>query len=148
MDQVFILHGPNLNLLGKREPAIYGSLALDEINTRLTAFGTGLDFEIVTYQSNHEGDLVDQLHEAGETAAGVVMNAAAFTHTSVAIRDAITAIEPPVIEVHLSNVHAREPFRHHSWIAPVCVGSISGFGWRSYMLALQALSEIIRDKRS
>ena len=145
MDQVYVLHGPNLNLLGKREPGIYGNLSLDDINTRLVEYGSGLNFKVHTYQSNQEGDLVDQLHAAGQIAIGVVINAAAYTHTSVAIRDAISAIETPVIEVHLSNVHAREPFRQHSWIAPVCAGSISGFGWHSYILGLQALSQIVNN---
>jgi 3-dehydroquinate dehydratase II len=143
MDQVHILHGPNLNLLGSREPGIYGSLSLDEINVRLIEYGSGLNFEIHPYQSNHEGDLVDRLHTAGQKAIGVILNAAAYTHTSVAIRDAISAIETPVIEVHLSNVHARESFRQQSWIAPVCVGTISGFGWHSYVLGLQALSQLV-----
>ena len=148
MDQVFVLHGPNLNLLGKRETGIYGKLTLDDINTRLIEYGLSLNFEVITYQSNHEGDLVDKLQEAGQRASGVVLNAAAYTHTSVAIRDAISAIEMPVIEVHLSNVHARESFRHQSWIAPVCAGSISGFGWHSYILGLQALSQIVNAPRT
>jgi 3-dehydroquinate dehydratase-2 len=142
MKKIYVLHGPNLNLLGKREPGIYGSLCLDEINARVVEYGSNYEFEIQTYQSNHEGDLVDKLQEAGEKASGVVLNAAAYTHTSIAIRDAISAIDIPVIEVHLSNIHTRESFRHHSWIAPVCAGSIAGFGWYSYILGLKALSQL------
>lgn len=147
MNQVYILHGPNLNLLGKREPGIYGRFTLDDINARLVNYASDLNLEINSYQSNHEGDLVDRLQTADECAVGIVLNAAAFTHTSIAIRDAISAIPTPVIEVHLSNIHARESFRNHSLIAPVCAGSVSGFGWHSYILGLQALSLLIEDKK-
>ena len=141
MKSILILHGPNLNLLGKREPDVYGDLTLDDINDALTSFGSELGVEIRCFQSNSEGDLIDALHNAREWAAGVVFNPGAYTHTSVALRDAISAIEIPVVEVHLSNVYAREEFRHKSLLAPVCLGKITGFGWRSYLLGLQALVE-------
>ncbi len=146
MKSVLILHGPNLNLLGTREPQVYGSLTLDEINQNLVRSGRALDLEIRTLQSNSEGELIDALHEARSWASGVVFNPGGYTHTSVALRDAVAAIELPVIEVHLSNVNAREEFRHLSMIAPVCVGQISGFGWRSYLLALHALTGILEDQ--
>lgn len=140
MRSVLVLHGPNLNLLGQREPEIYGGLTLDEINQRLVASGNEMELDVRTYQSNREGDLIDALHQARQWAHGIVFNPGGYTHTSVALRDAIAAIGLPVIEVHLTNVHAREEFRRHSMIAPVCLGSIAGFGWRSYWLALCALA--------
>jgi 3-dehydroquinate dehydratase-2 len=143
MIPVLVLHGPNLNLLGKREPGVYGKMDLDEINKRLVESGAELGLEVRTFQSNHEGELIDRLHDAMIWAKGVVFNPAGFTHTSVAIRDAIAAIEIPVVEVHLSNTQAREPFRHVSMVAPVCKGSIAGFGWKSYLLGLQAIAGLI-----
>lgn len=137
--KILILHGPNLNLLGAREPDIYGSLTLEEINNRLVELGKSLGAEVTCMQSNHEGALVDALHEAGEWAAGVVFNPGGYTHTSVALRDAVTAIAIPVVEVHLSNVDAREEFRHTSLISGACKGKIAGFGWQSYALGLRAL---------
>lgn len=136
-----ILHGANLNLLGTREPQVYGALTLAEINARLHALAQELGVSIRCFQSNHEGELIEALHGARAWAEGVVFNPGAFTHTSIALRDAIAAIGIPVVEVHLSNVYAREEFRHRSLIAPVCLGSIAGFGWQSYALALRALAE-------
>ncbi len=145
MIAVLVLHGPNLNLLGQREPGIYGQMDLDEINRRLVEAGNQMGIAVQTFQSNQEGLLIDKLHEARGWAKGVILNAAGYTHTSVALRDAISAIELPVIEVHLSNTQAREAFRHTSLIAPVCVGSIAGFGWRSYLLGLQALQGLLQE---
>ena len=143
MRSVLILNGPNLNLLGSREPGIYGSDTLDEIGAALHAQGAKLGIAVDLRQSNHEGHLIDWLHEAAETkATAVILNAGGFTHTSVALRDAIAAIDVPVIEVHLSNPQARESFRRRSLIAGVCKGSISGFGAQSYALALDAAARL------
>lgn len=144
MPSILVLHGPNLNLLGLREPGVYGTLTLDEINQQLTALGRELGLDVRCLQSNHEGALIDTLHDARLWAAGVIFNPGGYTHTSVALRDAIAAISLPVIEVHLSNVHAREEFRHHSMISAVCAGTISGLGVQSYLLALRGLAEKIR----
>ena len=137
---ILILHGPNLNLLGEREPEVYGSLTLEEINAKLTAAGEALGQEVRCQQSNHEGALIDALHEARKWADGVVFNPGGYTHTSVALRDAVASIEIPVIEVHLSNVYARESFRQTSLLSGVCAGKITGFGWRSYLYALEELA--------
>lgn len=145
MKPILLLHGPNLNLLGTREPGVYGSLTLDEINTRIQSAGIEIGMEVRCLQSNHEGALIDALHEARNWAAGVIFNPGGYTHTSVALRDAIAAIGIPVVEVHLSNVYAREEFRHTSLVSAVCKGKISGFGWHSYWLGLMALKEILGD---
>jgi len=142
MDSVLILHGPNLNLLGRREPDVYGNLSLDAIDQQLKRFGEQKSLEVRCIQSNHEGALIDALHSAEAWAFGVVFNPGGYTHTSVALRDAVAAIHIPVVEVHLSNIHAREQFRRRSVIAPVCHGSISGFGYLSYLLGLQALIDL------
>lgn len=139
--KILVLHGPNLNLLGTREPEVYGAVTLAVINQRLAELGHSLGCEVTFQQSNHEGVLIDALQAARETMNGVVFNPGGYTHTSVALRDAVAAISIPVVEVHLSNVQAREEFRHRSLIAPVCLGSIAGFGWRSYALGLRALVE-------
>ena len=136
---ILLLHGPNLNLLGIRQPEVYGSMTLADINAAVERHFADRDVQLRCAQSNHEGELVDHLQAAREWADGVVFNAGAFTHTSLALRDAITAIELPVIEVHLSNVYAREAFRHKSLLAPVCLGLVAGFGWHSYLLAVDAL---------
>lgn len=137
--KVLVLNGPNLNLLGTREPEIYGHDTLQDIEARLVKLGTALDLEVECRQSNHEGVLVDWLHEARGRVHAVLLNAGAYTHTSIALRDALLAVAIPYVEVHLSNVHAREPFRHHSCLADRAVGVIAGFGATSYRLALEGL---------
>ncbi|MBL8077898.1 MAG: type II 3-dehydroquinate dehydratase [Anaerolineales bacterium] len=142
--KILILHGPNLNLLGTREPEVYGSMTLGDIDKKIIRLGKELGAEIKCLQSNHEGALIDALHDARTWANGVVFNPGGYTHTSVALRDAISAIVIPVIEVHLSNVYAREEFRHTSLVSAVCKGKVSGFGWRSYELGLRGLVDIIK----
>lgn len=141
--KVLVIHGPNLDLLGEREIGIYGKETIDSINEDITAYAAEQGIECEIHQFNSEGDIIDCLHNARGRFDGIVINAAAYTHYSIAIRDAIAAIKIPCIEVHLSNVHAREEFRRNSVIAPVCAGQIAGFGKYSYILALHGLKEII-----
>ncbi|MCL1493315.1 MAG: type II 3-dehydroquinate dehydratase [Pseudanabaena sp. Salubria-1] len=137
--KILVLHGPNLNMLGLREPEVYGSTTLAQINDRLAQDALELGAELSFLQSNHEGILVDAIHAAFQVQQGILINPAAFTHTSVALRDAIASVNIPTVEVHLSNVYKREEFRHHSFIAPIAIGQISGFGAESYRLGLRAL---------
>lgn len=145
---ILVLHGPNLNLLGTREPDTYGVQTLNDINRLLEAEAQKLAVRLSCLQSNHEGVLVDAIHGAMGQQQGILINPGAYTHTSVALRDAIAAVNLPVVEVHLSNVYKREAFRHHSYIAPVAVGQISGFGADSYLLGLQGLIRYLRQNNS
>ena len=145
---ILVLHGPNLNLLGRREPGIYGSVSLDAINHLLEQEGQKLTAKVFALQSNHEGVLVDTIHDALGHHQGILINAGAYTHTSVALRDALAGVALPTVEVHLSNIYQREAFRHHSYIAPVAIGQISGFGAESYRLGLQALVHHLRKSDS
>ncbi len=140
--RILVLHGPNLNNLGKRDPGIYGRTTLAEINDRLRTRGAELGYEVVTFQSNHEGALIDCMQEEAANIVGIVINPGGLTHTSYSLRDALKDTNLPIIEVHMSNVHAREPFRHESFIAPICVAQIAGLGWRGYLHALEALIEL------
>ena len=145
MKRILVLHGPNLNLLGVREPAVYGKETLAEIDARLVQEGARLGVTVDTFQSNHEGALIDRLHDARGKADGIVLNPGGLTHTSISLRDAVSAIESPVIEVHLSNTFAREPFRQDDRIAPVCRGVIVGLGSTGYVLALEALAGLVGE---
>jgi 3-dehydroquinate dehydratase II len=143
--KILVLHGPNLNLLGTREPAIYGCQTLSDIDTALCALGRELGVEVVTFQSNHEGELIDRIHQARlDGISGLLINPGGYTHTSVALRDALAGVSLPSVEVHLSNIHAREQFRHHSFIAPVVAAQIGGFGAESYLLALRGILAILK----
>jgi len=148
MWHIQVIHGPNLNLLGQREPEVYGRLTLAELDERLQAYAREAGIELHILQSNHEGAIVDAVQQAAGWADGVVINPGAYTHYAYAIRDAIRGVGLPAVEVHLSNVYAREPFRHTSVIAPVCLGQISGFGWHSYQLGLEALIAWLEAKSS
>ncbi|MEP0940559.1 MAG: type II 3-dehydroquinate dehydratase [Rhizobiaceae bacterium] len=138
---IYVLNGPNLNLLGQREPGIYGAQTLADVEAECIAFGKEHGFDVICHQSNHEGELVGWIHEAGLKGSGVAINAGAYTHTSIALHDAIKGVDVPVVELHISNIHARESFRHHSMIATACVGQICGFGTNSYTLGLRALAD-------
>ena len=144
--EILVIHGPNLNLLGTREPDVYGTMSLDQINEQILAHAERRSVTVEILQSNHEGEIIDRIHAAGREGStgcdGLVINAGAYTHYSIAIRDAIAAVGLPAVEVHLSNISAREAFRERSVIAPVCRGQISGFGYRSYLLAIDALVEV------
>jgi 3-dehydroquinate dehydratase-2 len=142
--KILVLHGPNLNLLGMREPDVYGKITLAEINQLISEKAREQNYQVQIEQSNHEGVLIDRIQDAKNWADGILINAGAYTHTSIAIRDAISGVQLPTVEVHLSNIHAREPFRHVSMIAPVCVGQICGFGFNSYLLGLQALMDYLK----
>jgi len=146
--RILCIHGPNLNLLGMREPDVYGAVTLEEVDRRLQEYAHARGLELRVFQSNHEGAIIDAIHEAAGWADGLLVNPGAYTHYSYAIRDAIAAVKLPAVEVHLSNIHAREPFRHTSVIAPVCLGQIAGFGWHSYVLGLQALSHHLESAAS
>ena len=143
MSPVLVLNGPNLNMLGKRQPEIYGRETLADIEAACRAEAKSLDLALDFFQSNHEGALVDRIQQAREANSGIIINAGAYTHTSVALLDALNAAEKPVIEVHLSNIYRREEFRHHSYISPVAVGVICGFGSQGYLLALRAMARLV-----
>lgn len=146
MKPIFVLNGPNLNLLGKRQPEIYGSGSLEELESAIGSLATELGLQVDCRQSNHEGEIVEWLHEAREAAGAVIINAGAYTHTSIALRDAVLAFDVPVIEVHLSNIYARDEFRKHSYLSGVAYGTIAGFGFQSYLLALRAAQALISSK--
>lgn len=147
MTSILVLNGPNLNMLGQRQPEIYGKETLADVEASCLMHGQNIGCKVTCLQSNHEGALVDAIQAAKDTHDGIVLNAAAYTHTSIALRDAISAVELPVVELHLSNVHAREAFRHHSYIAAVSVGLICGFGAHGYTLALDALKQHLDRRR-
>jgi 3-dehydroquinate dehydratase-2 len=144
--RILLVNGPNLNRLGSRRPEIYGRTTLSEIEAAVRERAVGLGAEIVAFQSNSEGALIDFMHEEADAADGIIMNPGAFTHYSYALRDAVEATEKPLVEVHLSNIHAREEFRHRSVIAPVALGQVAGLGWRGYLAALDVLVAIIRER--
>jgi 3-dehydroquinate dehydratase II len=145
--KILVLHGPNLNLFGRREPHIYGTTTLDEINEKLQALARELKVELVTLQSNHEGALIDLFHKHMDDAAGAILNPGGLTQHSVSLHDCIKAMPFPVIEVHMSNLHAREEWRTHSIISPAVKGTVQGFGWRSYLAALRLAAELAQEKK-
>ncbi len=137
--KILVINGPNLNLLGYREPEIYGHITLADIEKKLTEKAAENQMEVICFQSNHEGEIIDTIHENRKEVQGILINAGAYTHTSIAIRDALTAVKLPIIEIHLSNIYQREEFRHHSMIADIALGQITGLGWKGYLLALDAM---------
>ncbi len=145
--RILIMNGPNLNLLGKREPDVYGSFTLEEINNRISALATELGVEVSFFQSNHEGELVQKIQDAMGVYQAIVINPGAYTHTSIALRDAISSTGIPTVETHISNIYRREEFRQHSYISGVAVGQISGFGLESYLLALRAAASFASESR-
>lgn len=145
MKKILVLHGPNINLTGIREPDTYGRVTLEDINREIRAYANSLELDCDIFQSNHEGALIDKIHEALDGYDGIVINAGAYTHYSYAIRDAISSVKKPCVEVHMSNIHAREAFRHESVLAPVCIGQICGFGKQSYLLGVAAVKELLKD---
>ena len=146
MAKVMVIHGPNLNMLGKRETGVYGSATLDEINNAVRLLAKELDADVSFFQSNSEGKLIDMIHEAAGAYYAIIINPGGYTHSSIAIRDAVAAVNIPTVEIHMSNIYSREEFRHHSYISQVAVGQISGFGVNSYLLGLRAAVEIVRNK--
>lgn len=146
--RILIINGVNLNMLGYREPEQYGTITLKELEKQLHAYSFGLGIDIETYQSNIEGEIVERIQQAREHFDGIVLNAGAYTHTSIAIRDAIVTADMPVVEIHMSNIYKREDFRHNSLIAPVCVGQISGFKENSYKLGLKAIVDYLRENKN
>ncbi len=143
--RILVLHGPNLNLLGRREPDVYGTVTLDDINKKISALAMELGVDVAFFQSNHEGELVQKIQDAMGAFQAIVINPGAYTHTSVAIRDAISSLDIPVVETHISNIYKREEFRHHSFISGVAVGQIAGFGPESYLLAIRAAAGLAKD---